>query len=764
MARLLLHRVDKDGKASFEPEESDGITPWPADEQLRIVGQRHQRVEGVDKVTGRARYAYDQRLPGQLYARVLRSPHPHARIKRINTERAEALPGVHAVLSSANCPDVRWYKEQALLFDPTLRFVGDEVAAVAAINGDIAEDALRLIDVEYEPLPFVADLQAALRPDAPRVHPDSQFAGEPELYERGDLNEGFAAADIVIEQQYVTQTALHNCLEPHGCTASWDADQLTLWESTQAIWDVREGIADALHLPHHKVRVVKQHMGGGFGSKQVAWKPTAIAALLSRQAGRPVQLLHDREGENLAAGNRSPTRQRVRLGATNGGELTAIDVRIDLAQGAYVAGGEVAMVDGMYQTLYRCANVRTARYAYYTNTGPAVAFRAPGFVEAAFALECAMDELARVLDLDPVTLRERNHTTEEQTLGQPYTSPQALRECMNRATETFGWRGYQRSDAHRSKRRGIGFAVHNWIGGAGHPPGYAWVKLNADGTADVVTGSQDIGTGARTGLTQIAAEELGLLMDQVRLYLGDTGFGPYAPVSSGSATQATFGPAIRAAALDAKTQLLEAAATILECQAADLRVRDGDIYLEGVGKRLSVADVTRKLGSHMIQGHGARGQNPKDKAVRTFGAQCVEVEVDVQTGEVNVLRIVASHDCGRIVNPLLVDSQVIGAVTQGIGFGLLEERVLDARYGVVLNPNLEYYEVPTVADTPRIEHAAHGVPDTEANPTGAKGIGEPPLIPTAPAIANAIYDAVGVRVRETPITRQRLLEALHARV
>ncbi len=422
-------------------------------------------------------------------------------------------------------------------------------------------------------------------------------------------------------------------------------------------------------------------------------------------------------------------------------------------------------MDGIYQGLYRCANVRTELTGYYTNTGPAVAFRAPGFVEGAFALESAMDELAHALAMDPVELRERNYTTDEQQAAKPYTSPQALRECWTQATQRFGWHAYQRPAARGSKRRGVGFAAHNWIGGAGHPPGYAWVKLNSDGTADVVTGTQDIGTGSRTGLSQVAAEELGLPMRDVRLYMGDTGVGPYAPVSSGSATQATIGPAIRSAASEVKSQLLEAAAIMLEVQPADLRIQDGEIFVHGAPtKRMQVGEVTSQLAPYMIQGQGAAGPNPEDKAVRTFGAQCVEVEVDVETGQVDVLRVVASHDCGRIVNPTMVESQVIGAVTQGLGFGLMEERIIDHRYGVVLNPNLEYYEVPTVMDIPSIEHATHDVPDTEANPTGAKGIGEPPLIPTAPAIANAIYDAVGVRVREAPITRQRLLEALRATV
>jgi len=765
MVRLQVTRTEQDGEVSYAVDEPADLPTWGSNAELRVVGQRYPRVEGFEKVTGRARYAYDQRLPRQLYAAVLRSPHPHARLTRIDTRAAESLPGVVAVLSSANCPTVHWYAEGSLLFDPTLRFVGDEVAAVAADTEDIARDALRLIEIEYERLPFVPDLDSAMRPDAPLVHPSGNLAAEPETYARGDVSAGFAAADVVVDQTYITQTAVHNCLEPHGCTASWEGDQLTLWESTQAIWDVREQIAKALDLPAHRVRVIKQYMGGGFGSKQVAWKPTAIAALLSQRAGRPVQLLHDREAENLAAGNRSPSRQHVRLGARRDGTLTAIDARIDISQGAYQPGGEVAAVDGIYETLYRCPNVRTELVAHYTNTGPAVAFRAPGFVEGAYALEQAMDELARSLDMDPVALRNRNYTGDEQKLGKPYTSPEALRECWVRATETFGWSKYTRPPHSGSRRRGIGFAAHNWMGGAGHPPGYAWVKLNGDGTVDVVTGTQDIGTGSRTGLSQIAAEELGLPLSAIRLYLGDTGVGPYAPVSSGSATQATIGPAIRSASAEVKLQLLAAAATMLEVQPGDLRMRDGEIFVEGVpSKRILVAEVAGEITPHMIQGWGARGKNPDDKAVRTFGAQCVEVEVDIETGQIDVLRVVASHDCGRIVNPTMVDSQVIGAVTQGLGFGLMEERVVDSRYGVVLNPNLEWYEVPTVMDIPPIQHAAHGVPDPEANPTGAKGIGEPPLIPTAPALANAIFDAVGVRMREAPITRQRLLEALRARI
>lgn len=766
------------GEDQYTVTESPMAPAWKADADLQVVGKPLPRVEGDMKVTGRAQFAYDIRLPGQLYARVLRSPHPHARITHIDTAQAEALDGVRAVLSLANSPDVSWFKD-TVLFSNIVRFVGEEVAVVAADSEEIADDALRLIDVIYEPLPFVVDPEAALRPDAPKIHDDGNLAGEPEEYARGDAAAGFRSADVVIEQSFATQAALHNSLEPHGCTAAWEGDRLTLWDSTQSIFDVRQEVAARLEMPEHHVRVIKQYMGGGFGSKQIAWKHTAIAALLSKQAGRPVQLMLDREAENLAAGNRNPTIQKVRIGAKNDGTLVAIEADLIQAVGAYMVGGESADVDGPYQTLYRCPNVKTTQTPVYTNTGPAVAFRAPGYVEAAFALESIMDELARKIGMDPLALRLKNYSEVDQKEEKPYSAPQGLRHCYEAVADTFKWdaaRGAgQQAPAPQnaakangatdrtSKRRGVGFAGHDWIGGAGHPPGYAWVKLNADGSADVVAGTHDIGTGSRTGLLQVAAEELGLPFEKVALHIGDTAYGPYAPVSSGSATQATIGPAIQAAAADAKRQLFEVAAPMLEVAAHDLELRDGLIRVQGqLDRTITVSEVLGNIQPHMIQGQGARGANPEGLTIHTFGAQAVEVEVDVDTGEVTILRVVAAHDCGRIINPMMVDSQVIGAVTQGIGFALMEERLLDVGRGMVVNPNLEHYLVPTVMDIPPITNVPVNMPDTKANPTGAKGIGEPPLIPTAPAIANAIYDAIGVRIRQLPISRARILNALAA--
>ncbi len=758
------HLLSGDGdEDAYRLAEVELVAPWNAHSTLDVVGHDHARLEGPEKVTGKARYAYDVRFPGQLYAKVLRSPHPHARVKRVDTSRAAALPGVHAVISVEDAPEIPFY-ENTVLFERTVRYQGDEVAAVAAETEDIAADALRLIGVEYEPLPFVTDLEAALRPGAPNVHVNGNVAGEPKEYERGDVEAGFREADEVFDHTFTTQVALHNCLEPHGCTATWDGDQLTLWESTQSVFTVREQVAEKLDLPEHHVRVIKHHMGGGFGSKQIVWKQSVIAALLARRAGRPVQLMLDREAENLAAGNRNPTRQRVRIGAKRDGTLTAIDVRIHQAVGAYMVGGEGSNTAGIYQDLYRCPNVRTEQIGVFINTGPAVAFRAPGYVEGAFALETAIDELARRLELDPLDLRLKNYTGEDQMEAEPYTLPDGLRHCYDRATRAFGWHDYERPPNNGAKRRGVGIAAHSWMGGSGHPPGYAWIKLNADGSADIITGTQDIGTGARTGLAQVAAEELGVPLDQVAFHLGDTANGPYAPASAGSATQATIGPALRAAAVDAKRQLLEAAVQFLEEPVERLSVRGGKIHVEGEPdeRATPIAAVTGSIAPHMIQGQGARGPNPDDKTVRTFGVQCVEVEVDVETGEVTVLRVVAAHDCGRIINPKLVDSQVIGGVTQGIGYALTEERVVDAASGVVLNANLEEYKVPTVSDIPPIQNVHVDIPDPEANTTGAKGIGEPPLIPTAPAIGNAIYDAVGIRLHDLPLSRHRLLMAMES--
>ncbi|CAA9560084.1 MAG: Xanthine dehydrogenase, molybdenum binding subunit [uncultured Thermomicrobiales bacterium] len=748
----------EDGKLALT--EHEGVDGWDASTPMTAVGQPATRLEGIEKVTGSARYSYDVRLPGQLYAAVLRSPHPHARITRIDTSRAEALPGVHAVISSANTPQIPWF-EDSFVFDTTVRYVGDEVAAVAAVSDDVAADALGLIEVEYERLPHVTELEAAIRPDAPKLRDSGNIAGEPTVYDRGDAVAAMAGADVVIDAVFTTQAAIHNSLEPHGCTVAWEGDELTVWASTQSVFTIREDVASGLGIPEHKVRVIKHHMGGGFGAKQVAWKNDIIAPLLAKRAGRPVQLMLDRHAENLASGNRPPTRQHVRFGARSDGTLVAIWADIHIGNGAYQVGGEASNVSGMYQSLYRCDDVHTESRTVLMNTGPAVAFRAPGHVESAWVIEQVMDELARRLDLDPVEIRRRNYSPIDQVEDKPYSLPDGLAYCYDRVTADFGWANPAPPAVAGSKRRGRGFAAHDWAAGSGHPPAYAFAKLNPDGGIDLVTGTQDIGTGTRTGLAQLAAEELGIGVDQVRVQLGDTASGPYSPVSSGSSTMASIGPAVRGAVADVRQQLLRLAAVKMEVAAERLTIVDGRISVIGTtDQSMTIAEVMEDVAPANLLGRGARGPNPSDVSIRTFGAQCVEVEVDTETGEVTVLRVSTAHDIGRIINPALVDSQIHGGITQGIGFALTEERVVDHRLGMVMNANLEEYKIPTMLDVPPISHAHVDVPDSVANITGAKGVGEPPLIPTAPAIANAIFDAVGIRVHDAPISRQRMLTLL----
>ncbi len=739
---------------------------WDDDAELSEVTGSRTRLEAHQKVTGSARYSSDVRLPGQLYAAFVRSTHPRARITAVHVDDAREVPGVVDVLTADDVTDVTWFEEELPLFGHTVRYVGDEIAAVAGLTVEAARRGAAAVEVDYEVLDHVTDGERALADGAPPVHDGGNLAEERRVDGRGDVEAAMARADEVVDLWFRTPAAVHNALEPHGATAWWQDGQLTLYSSTQGVNDVRDMVAQRLGLDHNHVRVVAEHVGGGFGAKQVPWKPTAVAALLSRRTGRPVQLMLDRRGENLAAGKRNSTWQHVRLGATSEGRLVAIDAQLFADNGAYSVSGESSNVPGSYLQLYACDDVRTVYTRAYTDTGPAVAFRAPGYVEGAYALESAMDELARRLDIDPVELRRRNYTERDQQKDLPLSSPDALRACYDRAMEVAGWDTPPtdgEDDAWPGVVRGRGFAAHEWMAGKPSPPGYAWIELNSDGTVHVVTSAQDIGTGTRTALTQVVSEELGIDVDRIRFTLGDTAAGPPAPTSSGSATIPTMAPAVRAAAHDVRQQVLAAAAEVLDVDTSSLRF-DGTTISSPTAEvdDLTLTDLLDELSPVGIHGHGGFVDPPDDVSVRTFGAAVADVEVDTATGEVRVTRIVVAPDCGRIVNPLLVESQVIGGVTQGIGFALFEEQVVDHRLGHVVNPDLEEYLVPTVSDTCPIDHAVVDLPDFAANPLGVKGIGEPPLIAVPAAIANAVRDATGVRMSELPLTRRRVLDALDA--
>lgn len=719
------------------------------------------RREGHQKVTGRAHFSSDIELPGQLYAGILRSPHARARVRRLDDSAVRKVAGVRDVITPHDDTGIRWYGEQVPTFGEELRFIGDEIAALTADSEEAVWDGLRAFAVEYEVLEPVVGLAGAERDGAPLVYRDKpgNLASEPQIYQRGDTAAGFAAADLVVTGTWTTQTALHNALEPHGCNAWWDGELLNLWVSTQSIFTVRNNVANKLGLPHNRVRVHAQHIGGGFGAKQVDWKPTVIAAILARRSNRPVKLMLDREAENLAAGNRNATRQQLQLGATRDGRLCAIAATIDIDGGAHTLGGENSMVAGCYQQLYACDNVFTEQRQYYSNTGPAVAFRAPGYVEGTAALEQAMDELARELELDPFALRELNYSSRDQLRDKAYSSPEALRQCYAAAREAFDWPLRPSPQAPR-KCRGIGMAASVWPGGNSHPPAYAALVIQNDGSVSVLTGAQDIGTGTRTVLAQIAARALDLAVHRVEVVIGDTATELYAPASAGSATLATLGPAVHAAAIEVREQLLAHAARALNADPQALRMENGAVCEAAGGRAVSLEDLAAAAPPGSLRGSGAIVTKPGASSPCTFAVQCAEVEVDLDTAEITLLRLVCAPDCGAVVNRLLADSQVIGGVTQGLGFALIEERLVDAATGLVLNANLEDYLVPTAADVPPITHAIVDLADFSENPLGVKGLGEPPMIATAPAIANAVSDALGIRLRDLPLTRRRVLEAL----
>jgi CO/xanthine dehydrogenase Mo-binding subunit len=768
MPTIRVTKVEFEGRIEEREVivEEENVSRWDADAELQVVGQPTSRVDGIARVTGQAMYTHDVQPPGTLIGRFLRSPHPHARIRSIDSSAAKALPGVWVVWHREELPPVSRLEGREI-FAEELAYQGAEVAFVAAQDERIAEDALALIEIEYELLPFAPNLEAAMGQGAAPVFADGEsnvVNPEGQVYERGSVEQGERDADVVVDLTFTTPTAAHCCMETHGSAAQWEGDQVTVWHSTQGVWGTRSSVAQALDIPQDKVRAICEYVGGGFGSKWGAEHFTLLAALASRETRRPVKVVLDRAEEQLVAGYRPPSKQRVRIGARQDGTLTFIEHQAWVVTGAYGGGGSI--IGGPTKDLYACPNVRTVVWAVRANLDAGRAFRAPGYVEGTFALEGAMDEVAARLGMDPLALRLANYAQDSPARGIPYTV-KGLREAYEGGAERFGWssRGEQ-ARVNGPWRRGWGMASQIW-GGGGGPPANAMVKLLPDGTAEVMAGVQDLGTGTRTIVAQVAAEELGVPLDAVRSIVGDTLSTPFGPGSGGSVTLASITPAVREAAYDAKCQLVELAAVMLglpDAEPADFYVVDGQIaYRPDPGKQISWREVAAKMGDYMIVGKGARGPNPDGEALNTFGAHFAEVEVNVETGQVRVNRVVAEHAVGRIVNPLTARGQVYGGVLMGVGFATTEERVIDGRTGLQMTANLEEYKVPTIADVPHIDVGFVDLVDTGANSVGAKGLGEPPIIPPAAAIANAVADAIGVRLCDLPMTPDRVLEALRTK-
>lgn len=740
--------------------------PWPVD--TAVVGKPIVRVDAYDRVSGSAVYPSDVTLPDMLHAAVLWCPHAHAMVRSVDTSAAEKMPGVRAILKDgmpgANVPWFAGGGFSSRLFDAHCRYEGEEVAVVAADTIYQAWDAARAIKVAYDVLPHATSVEEAEKPTAPAVRDGGNKVPPSNPYARGDVEAAFKTADVVVEYACSTPYELHNPMESFGCVVKWDGPRVTVWESTQGVYAVQSGVARALDLPLANVRVIGHYVGGGFGAKLATGKYSVMAALLAKKTGRPVRLFLTREQVCMTMGNRPGNRIAIKAAAKKDGTLVALQASIVGSGGAY-SGGGTGGVDYVIRELYACPNVKTQNQTYYTHAGPQRAFRAPGHPQGAWALEIAMDALAARLRMDPVELRLKNISLVSQTRNNvPYSST-GFADCLREGAKAFGWadaRAKAPSASHL--KRGVGVAGGMWQGGAGGPPATVIVKLFADGSANLNMGASDIGCGTKTWGAQIVSEELGVPIDRISIEHADTGTTQFATPSGGSKTVPTESPAIHAAAFEVKEQLFAMAAGQLKLPATDLALKGNEVVSKSdPTKRVALGQIQAFSRRGLLVGVGYRGLNPAGKAVNPFGVHFAEVEVNTKTGEIKVLRFLAAQDSGRIMNIKMFQNQVFGGITMGIGFGLTEDRIMDDRQrGKMLTANLHDYKMPTAMDAPADKTVVVIDPHDTFSSTGAKGVGEPATIPTAPAIANAVFHATGLRLTEAPMSPARVLRALAA--
>lgn len=762
----------KDAERTIGPDEPP---PLPINEKLSVVGKPTPRLDGKLKVTGAARYTADVKLPGMLYARMIVSPHPHAKIKSIDTSAAEQSRGVKAVHVLDRDFGGAQSKDEAKEKFPRLRYAGQPIAAVAAQTQNQADDAARLVKIEYEVLPFVIDLEKAKQPDAPLVFTgkaeqagSAGGGGGPKNVEqhgnvrgpagqpRGDVAKGFADAEVIVEGEYRTQVQTHSALETHGLLADWKPDQLTVYASTQGTSSVCDELAAVFNLKKAQVRVITEFMGGGFGAKFGAGNYGVLATNLSKKAGAPVKLMLDRRQEHLCVGNRPSSSQKVKIGAKKDGTLTAIQ-----AINFGTAGtGTGAGATGPAQNLYKCENVVTEDSDVFTHAGPSAAFRAPGHPQGAFALEQAIDELAEKLSMDPLALRDKIDASE------------ARAQERKIGADKIGWstRRKPASDTGPIKK-GIGVAQAIWYRFSSQDS-HGECRVTRDGSVEFLSGVQDIGTGIRTALAQVVAEEFGLKPTDITIKIGDTSY-PAGPGSGGSVTTNSITPVARNAAFAVKQQLAEQFAALLGVDQNDVVFADGKVSSKSnPTNSLAFTAACKKLKTEQLSSVAHRSQDypiPGQGGGRRGGAagglggvQFAEVSVDTRTGVIKVDRVVAVHDCGRPINPLGLQSQINGGVIQGISYALYENRILDRNTGIMVNGNLEQYKIAGSREMPVIEPMLIEQYWGKSS-TDAAGIGEPATVPTAAAIANAVYNAIGVRIKETPMTPAVVLAALAAK-
>jgi xanthine dehydrogenase YagR molybdenum-binding subunit len=712
-----------------QPQAADPHFAWPA--SRTVLGTSVKRLDGPEKVTGRAKYTFDINRPGMLYGRMVRSPHPHARIVSVDLTAAKRAPGVKAALllkDPASGPNVR------------VMFQGDEIAAVAADTEEHAIDAARLVKVEYEVLPHLTVVEQGLTGKAPEVFTKGNVR-QGQAQEAGDLAAGFKAAAHTLEETYETHVITHTCLESHGTVCEWDGDKLTVWISTQGINTARENFATGLSIPQANVRVICQYMGGGFGSKALSVGAEGLmCARLAKEANAPVKLMLDRKEEHLATGNRPSASARIKAGVAADGTITAFDAE------SWGTGGAGAPAGFPLPYIYRIANRRRSHKDVFTNTGQQRPMRAPGHPQGSFLTEIMMDELADKVNMDPVEFRIKNL---------PPEAPNAMwRAYLREGATEFGWdkRHPTGDKAPGPVKTGMGVAICTW-GGGGRGPAQTHCEIASDGSVVVRIGTQDIGTGTRTLVAVVAADTLGLQASQIKPEIGDTQYG-VSPLSGGSTTAASISPAIRVAAVKALDALKEKVAPVLGADAASLVAAGGRIHVRDTPSRgLSWAEACKHIGPQPIAVDG--DWQPGLSSVTTSGVQFAEVKVDVETGITKVTRILAFQDCGLVVSRLTAESQTYGGVIGSLNFAMFEDRILDRNTGQMVNPNMEWYLLAGMSDIPRIDVRLKDQPER-----GVIGIGEPPTVPTAAAIALAVRNATGVTLRSLPLTPARILNAL----
>lgn len=765
-----------------------------------VIGKRIPKLDAPEKATGQAIYAHDIRLPGMLHGKILYSQYPHARILNIDTSPAQALPGVKCVLTGSDCPEAKfgYGKDNLPIKREIVRSLRDEVAGVVADTPEIAEHALRLIEVTYEPLEPVFSAKRSLRSDSPLLHPERESnLFQTYHYEHGDIQTGEAKSDVILEDSFYLPYVTHACMETSIVIAKYDpAGRLTLWSTTQIPFLLQRDLADALGLDGSRIRIIQTAIGGAFGRGLDVYPFEPITALMARKAGKPVRLAFSREEEFRATPVRQPVEVQVRAGVTKDGKLTFRDVRALLDVGPYVSWGAVTPLVMMETTasLYIVPHARFIADCVYTNNPITGAVRGYGNPQSTFFIESMMDRLAEAVDMDPIEFRllnanEPNSVTPQglvitscglkeclESVGAAADKGSAENESIDRGSST-GTIPRRSSPAQSSTRKhGIGFAATLNVGGGARiykSDGCgASVKVDDFGHVTLITGATEIGQGSETALAQIVAETLGTRLQDISVINSDTDLKPWDVGVHASRTTFIAGNAAYYAALDARSKILETASELFETPAENLSIQNSEIFVKSNPSHcMPLSKVVRRRhfreGGKIVMGEGWYDPPTKlvDKssykgnisAAYSFSAQLAEVEVDTETGEIDVLRLVCASDIGKAINPMAVEGQIEGGMQMGLGYALTEEIIVEE--GRVMNSDFLDYKIFTSAEMPQTETILIETLDPEG-PFGAKGVGEMGGTPTAAAIANAVYDAIGIRLTRLPMTPERVLKAI----